>query len=202
MNKKLVAMLLSMTMCAGMLVGCGNQEEQKVSSTETESKTAEATSTVVEEPQETVNIIVYNRANVQNSDKAVVDAMNKYGIRLRELRTQNGYTQVQLAKLLHISRSRLAMYEQGNRQPDFEMQETIADFFNVSIDYLFGRDQSDPYDEFEINWYDLVGDNQTPTQEEAKMIIKYRNSDDATRNMINRLLEYGTRINEIMKDKK
>ena len=128
--------------------------------------------------------------------------MNKYGIRLRELRTQNGYTQVQLAKLLHISRSRLAMYEQGNRQPDFEMQETIADFFNVSIDYLFGRDQSDPYDEFEINWYDLVGDNQTPTQEEAKMIIKYRNSDDATRNMINRLLEYGTRINEIMKDKK
>ena len=62
--------------------------------------------------------------------------MNKYSIRLRELRTQNGYTQEQLAKLLHISRSRLAMYEQGNRQPDFEMQETIADFFNVSIDYL------------------------------------------------------------------
>ena len=78
MNKKLVAMLLSMTMCASMFVGCGNREEQKVSSTETETQASETASTVVEEPQETVNIVVYNRANAQNSDKAVVDAMNAY----------------------------------------------------------------------------------------------------------------------------
>lgn len=66
--------------------------------------------------------------------------MNKYGNRLRELREKNQYTQEALAKLLGTSRSRIAMYERGERQPDFEMQETIADFFNVTIDYLFGRE--------------------------------------------------------------
>ena len=65
---------------------------------------------------------------------------NKYGNRLRELREQRQYTQETLAKLLNTSRSRIAMYERGERQPDFEMQEAIADFFNVTIDYLFGRE--------------------------------------------------------------
>ena len=31
------------------------------------------------------------------------------------------------------------MYERGERQPNFEVLETIADFFNVDIDYLLGR---------------------------------------------------------------
>ena len=66
--------------------------------------------------------------------------MNKYGLRLKELREQKGITQETLADMLHTSRSRIGMYEQGKRQPDFEMQEAIADYFNVSIDYLFGRD--------------------------------------------------------------
>ena len=64
----------------------------------------------------------------------------KYGIRLKELREQRQYTQEMLAKLLGTSRSRIAMYERGEREPDFEMQEAIADFFNVTIDYLFGRE--------------------------------------------------------------
>jgi transcriptional regulator with XRE-family HTH domain len=68
--------------------------------------------------------------------------MNKYGLRLKELREENGYTQETLAKKLNTSRSRIGMYEQGKRQPDFEMQEALADTFNVSIDYLFGRDPS------------------------------------------------------------
>lgn len=67
--------------------------------------------------------------------------MNKYGKRLKELREQRGYSQEELAKLLNTSRSRIGMYEQGRRQPDFEMQETIADLFNVTIDYLFGREE-------------------------------------------------------------
>lgn len=65
--------------------------------------------------------------------------MNKYGLRLKELREKNGYTQDSLAEVLNTTRSRIANYEQGIRQPDFEMQEAIADLFNVSIDYLFGR---------------------------------------------------------------
>ena len=52
-------------------------------------------------------------------------------------------TQDQLAEKLNTSRSRISMYEQGKRQPDFEMQEAIADFFNVNIDYLFGRSNTE-----------------------------------------------------------
>ena len=65
--------------------------------------------------------------------------MNKYGQRLAELRKANHMTQEQLAVKLNTSRSRIGMYEQGRRQPDFETQEAIADLFNVNIDYLFGR---------------------------------------------------------------
>ena len=72
--------------------------------------------------------------------------MNKYGNRLKELRKKYGYTQEELAKLLNTSRSRIGMYEQGKRQPDFEMQETLADFFNVTLDYLFDRKESDSLD--------------------------------------------------------
>lgn len=66
--------------------------------------------------------------------------MNKYGLRLKELREKEGLTQENLADKLHTSRSRIGMYEQGKREPDFEMQEAIADYFNVTIDYLFGRE--------------------------------------------------------------
>lgn len=68
--------------------------------------------------------------------------MTEYAKRLQDLRKKKGLTQDELAEKLHTSRSRVSMYEQGKRQPDFEMQEAIADFFNVNIDYLFGRSDS------------------------------------------------------------
>ena len=69
--------------------------------------------------------------------------MTKYAKRLKDLREGAGLTQDQLAEKLNTSRSRISMYEQGKRQPDFEMQEAIADFFNVNIDYLFCRSDND-----------------------------------------------------------
>jgi len=68
--------------------------------------------------------------------------MTEYAKRLQDLRKKKCLTQDELAEKLHTSRSRISMYEQGKRQPDFEMQEAIADFFNVNIDYLFGRSDS------------------------------------------------------------
>lgn len=65
--------------------------------------------------------------------------MGKFENRLKELREKAGYSQQELAEQLHVSRSRIGMYEQGKRKPDPEMQELIADFFNVNLDYLFGR---------------------------------------------------------------
>lgn len=59
---------------------------------------------------------------------------------LKLLRTSKNVTQDELAKALNISRSAVGMYEKGDREPDYETLETIADYFNVSIDYLLGRE--------------------------------------------------------------
>ena len=58
---------------------------------------------------------------------------------LKRLRTEKNLTQVQLARLLKISKSSISMYENGKREPDFETEELIADFFNVSINTLRGK---------------------------------------------------------------
>lgn len=57
----------------------------------------------------------------------------------KQLRLASGLTQAEMAKKLGISKSTISMYENGNREPDFETLELIADFFNVDIDYLLGR---------------------------------------------------------------
>ena len=57
----------------------------------------------------------------------------------KQLRLENKYTQQELAKKIGVSRSAIGMYETGERQPDFETLEVIADFFNVDMDFLLGR---------------------------------------------------------------
>ena len=63
--------------------------------------------------------------------------MNYFGIRLKHLRTQDGLTQQDLADALGISKSTISMYENGNREPDFETLENIADYFNIDMATLF-----------------------------------------------------------------
>ncbi|GGG18758.1 hypothetical protein GCM10007425_11560 [Lysinibacillus alkalisoli] len=68
----------------------------------------------------------------------------KYGDILKQLRTAQGLSQQQLTDQLMINRSTYARYETSSTQPDFETLVKLADFFNVSIDYLLGRDTK-PY---------------------------------------------------------
>lgn len=56
--------------------------------------------------------------------------------RLRELRTSRNLTQNKLAEELGIAKSTISMYENGNREPDFETLELIADYFNVTMGSL------------------------------------------------------------------
>ena len=65
--------------------------------------------------------------------------MSSFNTVLKSLRTAKGMTQDELAKSLKISRSTVGMYENGSREPDYEMLELIADYFNVDINYLLGR---------------------------------------------------------------
>lgn len=59
-----------------------------------------------------------------------------FGKKLKILRKKSGITQANLAKKLGISPSAVGMYEQGRREPESKMLVKIAEFFNVSVDYL------------------------------------------------------------------
>ncbi len=62
-----------------------------------------------------------------------------FGQNLKALRKRNGITQSDMARTINTSRSCISNYELGNREPDNETIQLIADYFDVSVDYLFGR---------------------------------------------------------------
>ena len=55
---------------------------------------------------------------------------------LKVLRKERKFTQQKVALDLNISRESLSYYENGKRQPSIELIIQMADYFNVSIDYL------------------------------------------------------------------
>ncbi|ABO50941.1 transcriptional regulator, XRE family [Desulforamulus reducens MI-1] len=59
--------------------------------------------------------------------------------RLIELRTREKLTQKELAAKLNLGRGALSLYEIGQREPDLQTVKNMADYFNVSADYLLGR---------------------------------------------------------------
>ncbi len=71
--------------------------------------------------------------------------MSNFRDRLKTLRQQKDLTQDELAAELDISRSAISMYERGEREPDFETLEKIADYFNVDMNFLTGW-SDDPID--------------------------------------------------------
>ena len=61
---------------------------------------------------------------------------------LKQLRKQNKKSQQDVADFLGVNRGTYANYELGKREPDFDTLRRIAEYFNVSIDYLLGHDVS------------------------------------------------------------
>lgn len=61
-----------------------------------------------------------------------------FGKRLKQLREENSLTQQDLSDLLHVGRSTIAGYETKGKEPDFQKLCLLANYFNVSIDYLLG----------------------------------------------------------------
>ena len=59
--------------------------------------------------------------------------------RLRELRTQNNYSQQDLADKIGVTKQTISQYERGVRKPDMDTLTALCDVFNVSSDYLMGK---------------------------------------------------------------
>ncbi len=94
--------------------------------------------------------------------------MNK----IRELRKRSGLTLDELSRELGVSRATLGFWEQGRFQPSNEMLLRLSDLFEVSVDYLLGR-QTIKEDELMVA---LFGGDQIVTDEmweEVKNFAEY-----------------------------
>ena len=68
--------------------------------------------------------------------------MNEFKDMLIFLRKREGLSQLELGEKLNLTKSTISMYENGRRKPSFEVLEAIADYFNVSMNFLMGKDDA------------------------------------------------------------
>lgn len=92
------------------------------------------------------------------------------GGRLKYLRNSERLTQAEMAKKIDVARTTYAMYEQNKREPDNEILQRIADYFDVSIDYLFGR-TNEPHSD--------KGTNEFNAMDEINHLLKKYNIDQS-----------------------
>lgn len=71
-----------------------------------------------------------------------------FGETIKNLRKQHNITQAQLAQALSVGRPTIAGYETKGKQPDYDKLIRLAQFFNVSVDYLLNSGNNEyPYSE-------------------------------------------------------
>ena len=63
----------------------------------------------------------------------------KFSNRLRKLRIEKKMKQEEIAKKFNTSKAAISNYENDYRKPNMDLISDLADFFDVSVDYLLGR---------------------------------------------------------------
>jgi len=100
-----------------------------------------------------------------------------FGTRLHTLRKERKLRQEDMAKQLGIARTAYAMYEQGNREPDYNTLIKLATFFEVSIDYLLGtteiRQITDVQDPELYQWFEDIKNATPHKREELKKFWEF-----------------------------
>ena len=64
----------------------------------------------------------------------------KFSQRLKELRLEKNLLQQELANELYVSKSAVSGWEVGRNEPSYDILIEIADYFDVTVDYLIGRE--------------------------------------------------------------
>lgn len=103
---------------------------------------------------------------------------NLFKIRVEKLMNENNINQLGLAKELNITQSTLSRNINGIHRPKAEIIEGIADFFNVSTDYLLGLS----------NERNLAVDA-TPIQDEA-LIALYNQTEGLSKEQMDQVISY------------
>lgn len=122
---------------------------------------------------------------------------------IKQLRTEKNLSQSDLASELEISSSSVAMWEIGRRYPSKELYEQIADYFNVDIDFLYGRTDIRQKIHFDKEGHAIINTSHPSdflinlNDEEKEIIIEYRSLDEENQKTFRRLLEYATKFQEL-----
>ncbi|RCX08679.1 helix-turn-helix protein [Anaerobacterium chartisolvens] len=109
-----------------------------------------------------------------------------FGEILKQLRKENNVKQKDLAKHLNFTREAISNYETNRKEPEFDTIKRIAEFFNVSIDFLLGHtDIRTPVDKKE--------------EDSALMLNKLIEDNQKEFSLIRKIKENGIELDEIEK---
>jgi len=87
--------------------------------------------------------------------------LDSLGSRIKYLREKNNISQIEFAKKIGVSNTVLSRYESGDRKPDYDTLNRIADYFEVSVDYLLGRTDipnPTPHNEVDKEFQSFIND--------------------------------------------
>lgn len=107
-----------------------------------------------------------------------MNTLEKFANKLKLLREINDLTQEQLAVSIGISRVTLGHYEKAKRKPDIEILNEIANYFNVSADYLLGNKETpdgNPISDAAMESHIQILMNQIPENMRDKFFIVFNN---------------------------
>lgn len=75
-------------------------------------------------------------ANTKADGKTKTTSKNTSRNRIKELRLEKGYSQVELAKLTGVQQESISAYEKGKNYPNMEVLMKMSELFDVTIDYM------------------------------------------------------------------
>lgn len=97
--------------------------------------------------------------------------------RIKQLRIEKKLTQDDLAQILNFGRTAIANYESGRSEPSYSIILKLAEFFDVSIDYILGRTNiRNPYDKslaLDDESKNLIETAKSLSSENKKMLDEY-----------------------------
>lgn len=96
---------------------------------------------------------------------------------LKKLRAEHRISQQQLGECIGVSQQSVNKYENHNIEPDIQTLTAIADFFQVSVDYLIGHDDTEYPEEC------------TRNAEETDLLLHYRRLSPRQRDSIRQIIE-------------
>ena len=133
--------------------------------------------------------------------------------RLRSLRLGHKLTQEELGKKINVTKVSVSGYENGNRVPDMETLQKIAEVFDVQVDYLLGRTDDPTPPKKSKPYYALTEKDERDIARDLERMMSDLESNEAmafygepmdeeTRELIRLSLEHSMRLAKEMAKKK